>query len=50
LSVPLGLSSNGLPMALQIVGARFDDARVLAAGHAFEQAQPFTQRPPMLQN
>ncbi|WP_290537577.1 amidase [Alcanivorax sp.] len=49
LSVPLGLTGNGLPMGLQIVGARFDDARVLAAGHAFEQAQPFTQLPPLMQ-
>ncbi|MQX54878.1 amidase [Alcanivorax sediminis] len=49
LSVPMGLNSNGLPMGLQIVGARFDDARVLAAGHAFEQAQPFVHLPPMLQ-
>ena len=48
LSVPLGLTGNGLPMGLQIVGARFDDARVLAAGHAFEQAQPFTQMPPLI--
>jgi len=39
-----------LPMGLQIVGARFDDARVLAAGHAFEQAKPFTVLPPLLQN
>jgi aspartyl-tRNA(Asn)/glutamyl-tRNA(Gln) amidotransferase subunit A len=45
----LGLTGNGLPMGLQIVGARFDDARVLAAGHAFEQAQPFTQMPPLMQ-
>ena len=50
LSVPMGLDSNGLPMGLQIVGARFDDARVLAAGHAFEQAKPFTVLPPLLQN
>jgi aspartyl-tRNA(Asn)/glutamyl-tRNA(Gln) amidotransferase subunit A len=46
----MGLDSNGLPMGLQIVGARFDDARVLAAGHAFEQAKPFTVLPPLLQN
>lgn len=46
LSVPLGLTRKGLPMGLQIVGARFDDARVLAAGHAFEQAHPFTPLPP----
>ena len=50
LSVPMGLDSKGLPMGLQIVGARFDDARVLAAGHAFEQAKPFTVLPPLLQH
>lgn len=48
LSIPMGVNSDGLPMGLQIIGARFDDARVLAAGYAFEQAQPFTQLPPLL--
>ena len=45
LSVPLGLASDGLPMGLQIVGRRFQDELVLKAGHLFEQARPFTERP-----
>ncbi|EKF74133.1 amidase [Alcanivorax hongdengensis A-11-3] len=49
LSLPLGLAEDGLPMALQIVGGRFTDETVLAAGHAFERAQPFKLRPPMLE-
>ncbi len=39
-SVPAGLS-NGLPVGLQIVGQRHDDAGVLAASAAFEQAVPW---------
>ena len=47
LSVPCGLS-NGLPIGLQIVGRRFDDALVLRAGQAWQHARPDTlQRPPM---
>ncbi len=33
-----GFSSSGLPLSLQIVGRPFEDATVLAAGHAFETA------------
>jgi len=40
-SVPCGLSSDGLPIGLQIVGARGDDALVLQAARALERAQPF---------
>jgi aspartyl-tRNA(Asn)/glutamyl-tRNA(Gln) amidotransferase subunit A len=40
-SVPCGLTSAGLPVGLQIVGPRYDDARVLRAARAFEMAQPF---------
>jgi aspartyl-tRNA(Asn)/glutamyl-tRNA(Gln) amidotransferase subunit A len=40
-SVPCGLTSSGLPVGLQIVGPRYDDARVLRAARAFESAQPF---------
>jgi len=39
-SVPAGLL-NGLPVGLQIVGQRHDDAGVLAASAAFEQAAPW---------
>lgn len=48
LSVPCGLSADGLPVGLQIVGARFGDATVLRVGDAYERATPWhRQRPPL---
>jgi aspartyl-tRNA(Asn)/glutamyl-tRNA(Gln) amidotransferase subunit A len=44
-SVPIGLSREGLPMALQIVGRHFDERRVLRAARAIERAQPFPVLP-----
>ena len=47
ISIPCGLS-EGLPVGLQIVAARFRDLRVLQASRAFEQARPWAQgRPPL---
>jgi aspartyl-tRNA(Asn)/glutamyl-tRNA(Gln) amidotransferase subunit A len=46
LSVPCGFASNGLPIGLQIVGARFDDRTVLRAGKTYQQAAPLTDRWP----
>lgn len=40
ISVPCGLTSQGLPMGLQIVGPMFGDALVLRAARAFESVQP----------
>ncbi|MGE5129308.1 MAG: amidase [Sphingomonadaceae bacterium] len=40
-SVPCGLTAEGLPVGLQIVGPRYADALVLRAARAFESAQPF---------
>ena len=40
-TVPCGLTSAGLPVGLQIVGPRYDDARVLRAARAFEATEPF---------
>jgi len=40
-SIPAGLSEDNLPVGLQIVGRRFDDASVLAASAAFERARPW---------
>lgn len=40
LSVPCGFTSDGLPIGLQIVGGKYDDALVLRAGHAFETERP----------
>ena len=39
-SIPCGLTSDGLPVGLQIVGPRHADARVLRAARAFETLQP----------
>jgi aspartyl-tRNA(Asn)/glutamyl-tRNA(Gln) amidotransferase subunit A len=40
-SVPCGLTSEGLPAGLQIVGPSYADALVLRAARAFEEAEPF---------
>ena len=40
LSVPCGFTSDGLPVGLQIVAGKYDDALVLRAGHAFETEWP----------
>jgi aspartyl-tRNA(Asn)/glutamyl-tRNA(Gln) amidotransferase subunit A len=48
LAVPCGFSSSGLPLSLQIAGRAFDEATVLRAGHAYEQATDWhTRRPPV---
>jgi aspartyl-tRNA(Asn)/glutamyl-tRNA(Gln) amidotransferase subunit A len=39
-SIPCGLTSDGLPIGLQIVGPMFGDALVLRAARAFESVQP----------
>lgn len=38
LSLPCGLSSSGLPIGIQLIGGRFDEARLLRAAHNLEQA------------
>jgi aspartyl-tRNA(Asn)/glutamyl-tRNA(Gln) amidotransferase subunit A len=39
-SIPCGLTRDGLPVGLQIVGPRYQDALVLRAARAFESLQP----------
>jgi aspartyl-tRNA(Asn)/glutamyl-tRNA(Gln) amidotransferase subunit A len=47
-SVPCGFTHDGLPIGLQIVGRRFDDATVLRAAAAFERERPWAAaRPPL---
>ena len=41
LSVPAGLSSNGVPFGLQITGPRFADDLVLSVGASWESANPW---------
>jgi aspartyl-tRNA(Asn)/glutamyl-tRNA(Gln) amidotransferase subunit A len=47
-TVPCGFSDEGLPIGLQIVGRRFDEATVLRASATFEAIRPWAQkRPPI---
>lgn len=46
-SVPCGFTATGLPAGLHLVGRMFDDASVLRAAHAYEQATDWHRaRPP----
>jgi len=40
-SVPVGLTAEGLPMAMQIVGRHFEDRLVMRASASYEARQPF---------
>ena len=40
-SVPCGFTQDGLPVGLQIIGARFTDGLVLKAARAYEADHPF---------
>jgi len=44
ISIPCGLTRDGLPVALQFLGGRFQDAKVTAIGHRFAQSLP-TSKP-----
>jgi aspartyl-tRNA(Asn)/glutamyl-tRNA(Gln) amidotransferase subunit A len=46
ISIPCGLSRNGLPIGLQLIGRHFDEARLLQTARLFERQSPFTARPP----
>jgi aspartyl-tRNA(Asn)/glutamyl-tRNA(Gln) amidotransferase subunit A len=48
ISVPCGITKAGLPIGLQITGAPFDETRVLALAHAYEQATDWHTRRPAL--
>ena len=48
LSTPCGFTQSGLPIAFQLVGRPKEDATVLRAGHAYQQATDWhIQRPPL---
>ncbi len=47
ISLPMGFGDDGLPVGLQVMGRRFDDATVLTLAAAYERAAPWKdQRPP----
>jgi len=45
ISVPAGLSENGLPLGLQLIGKAFDEATLLRAAQAVETAANFKHSP-----
>ncbi|UYN94189.1 MAG: amidase [Enhydrobacter sp.] len=48
LTLPGGMTADGVPVGFQIVGRAFDEATILAAGHAFQQASDWhTRHPPV---
>jgi aspartyl-tRNA(Asn)/glutamyl-tRNA(Gln) amidotransferase subunit A len=47
-SVPCGFNSSGLPIGLQVLGRPLDEARVLRAAYAYEQATTWRSRRPDL--
>jgi Asp-tRNA(Asn)/Glu-tRNA(Gln) amidotransferase A subunit family amidase len=45
-SVPIGFTAGGLPLGMQLAGRPFDEALVLRAGDAYQQATDFHLRVP----
>lgn len=45
ISIPGGLSKDGLPLGLQIIGKAFDEATVLNVAYTLEQAIEFNAKP-----
>jgi len=48
ITLPCGFHSDGLPMAIQLIGRRSEDARLLRAAALFEQARPWDARRPQI--
>ncbi|KAB2331662.1 Asp-tRNA(Asn)/Glu-tRNA(Gln) amidotransferase subunit GatA [Bacillus mesophilum] len=48
ISVPCGLSSDGLPLGLQIIGKHFDESTIYRVAHAFEQETDHHKQKPVL--
>jgi len=46
LSIPCGFGARGRPVGLQVVGNYWDEARMLALGHAYQQATDWHLRMP----
>ncbi|MEW6126556.1 MAG: Asp-tRNA(Asn)/Glu-tRNA(Gln) amidotransferase subunit GatA [Acidobacteriota bacterium] len=47
--LPSGLSSQGLPIGVQLIGNHFHEARLLRAAHNLEQAIGFDSKPSLLE-
>src|SRR5258708_2874324 len=45
ISVPCGLSADGLPIGLQLMGPYWSEAQLLRLAHAYQKPQPFNAKP-----
>ncbi len=50
ISVPCGLSKLGLPIGLQLMGRPFEEAMVLRAAYAYEQATDWRMKRPVIRS
>lgn len=41
LSIPAGINASGLPIGIQLIGAHFDEARLLQLAHHYQQQTPW---------
>jgi amidase len=48
LTLPGGMTADGIPVGFQIVGPAFGEAAILAAGHAYQQATGWHRKHPPL--
>ena len=47
LTLPCGMTRDGLPLSLQLIGQPFGEARLLSIARVFERAVAFNSRPPL---
>jgi len=47
LSVPCGISSNRLPIGLQLLGPYWSESTLLKCAHTYQLVRPFNERPPV---
>jgi len=48
LSIPCGLTADGLPVGLQIISPQFSEDKLMAVGHAYQQVTDFHKKFPKI--